>query len=183
MLRRTGVKKYIIVATYSILLYLGLSNISEVMSALRYAFGIISPIITGICIAFVVNILMRFVENRVLAGMGKKRKKLLKYKRMCSMLITYVSVLAFIVAISLFIGPQIGKALQHLSQMRRDILKMCRNGRIKRRLILISAMRFGTSFCKTGRIFPPRSQRFFQTALCIFSILRLISQARLLTSL
>lgn len=110
MLRRTGVKKYIIVATYSILLYLGLSNISEVMSALRYAFGIISPIITGICIAFVVNILMRFVENRVLAGMGKKHKKLLKYKRMCSMLITYVSVLAFIVAISLFIGPQIGKS-------------------------------------------------------------------------
>lgn len=110
MLRHTGVKKYIIVATYSILLYLGLSNIKEVMSALRYAFGVISPIITGICIAFVVNILMSFVENRVLGAMGKKHKKLLKYKRVSSMLITYVSVLLFITAISLFMGPQIGKS-------------------------------------------------------------------------
>lgn len=110
MFRNTGVKKYIIVATYSILLFLGLSHLDQVISGVGYAFGIISPIVIGVCIAFVLNILMRLFEKRVLKNMGKKRKKLLKYKRLCSVVLTYFSVFAFLTALLLFIIPQISKS-------------------------------------------------------------------------
>ena len=66
MLRNTGTKKYIIVATYSILLFLGISNIDKVCQAVQFVMGLLTPIIIGLCIAFVLNLLMKFYENRIL---------------------------------------------------------------------------------------------------------------------
>lgn len=110
MFRNTGVKKYIIIATYSILLFLGVSNIDKVWQAVQFVFGLLTPIIIGLCIAFVLNLLMKFYENRVLKKMGTKHSRLLRFKRLASMLLTYLSVVAFLTGILFFIIPQISKS-------------------------------------------------------------------------
>ncbi len=110
MLRNTGTKKYIIVATYSILLFLGISNIDKVCQAVQFVMGLLTPIIIGLCIAFVLNLLMKFYENRILKKMGTKHPRLLRFKRMASMLMTYLSVIAVLTAILFFIIPQISKS-------------------------------------------------------------------------
>lgn len=110
MLRNTGVKKYIIVATYSILLFLGVSNMDKVWQTVQFILGLFTPIIIGLCIAFVLNLLMKLYENRVLKKMGTKHRFLLRYKRLCSMLMTYISVIALLTALLLFIIPQLTKS-------------------------------------------------------------------------
>lgn len=87
---------------FAILLYVGLQNTKMVSSALRYVVGLISPFLIGGCIAFILNVPMRFFENKVFPAIkpvsAKNRRKL---RRILSLLLTLTVVLGVIVFLSL----------------------------------------------------------------------------------
>lgn len=59
-LNRENMKKIMALITFAILLYVGLQNTRLVASALRSAARLIAPFLIGGCIAFVLNVPMRF---------------------------------------------------------------------------------------------------------------------------
>ncbi|WP_260506755.1 hypothetical protein [Brevibacillus brevis] len=59
------IKKYIMIATYTVLLFAVVWNFPEVKSFVYEIFDLLDPVIYGIAIAFILNILMRFYEERL----------------------------------------------------------------------------------------------------------------------
>ena len=100
-------KENILLGTYLIILYFLLLNIKWVTAALGSILGIISPFITAFAMAFVLNLPMKFFENKVFNFLDKEKSSFLRnLKRPLSILVTFISVIGFIVALILFVVPQ-----------------------------------------------------------------------------
>lgn len=69
-------KQWLLYITYGIVLFLVLSNLGKLKNGLFYVLGILSPVILAIAVAFVVNLPLCFFEEKALAWLWKKNKRL-----------------------------------------------------------------------------------------------------------
>lgn len=100
-MNKENIKKYeglFITLSGVVLFYFILKNIPFITSTIGHFLNIISPIIVGICIAFILNIPMKRIEKLLLKGKKTARKK--KVVRVVSVLLT---LLLFILVISLIL--------------------------------------------------------------------------------
>ena len=67
-------KKILGIVIIGIVLYLGLKNFGTVWEGISAVLGIISPFILGACLAFIINIPMRFFERKLSKIKNKKGK-------------------------------------------------------------------------------------------------------------
>ena len=65
-----------ILVAFGIVLYLVLSNIQYVLQGVSYIASVAFPFILGSCLAFVINVPMRFFENRVFYKTKKEKEYL-----------------------------------------------------------------------------------------------------------
>ena len=72
--RKPSTKTYVFLITYGILLYLGLQNFSAIKSVFSWAYAIMQPISYGVCIAFIINLFLRFFRERVFVGMANSHR-------------------------------------------------------------------------------------------------------------
>lgn len=102
-------KKYFSIVTYAIILFIGLSHLDSVLGVLGKFVSVVMPLILGIAIAFVLNLLMRIIEIKLLSRNNKflNSKFMQSKKRLISMLLTYALSISFIVVIIIFIVPQV----------------------------------------------------------------------------
>lgn len=107
-LNRDSIKKIMGLIAFAIFLYVGLQNTKMVSSALRYVVGLISPFLIGGCIAFILNVPMRFFESKLFPAIkpvaAKNRKKL---RRILSLLLTLTVVLGVIVFVVFMVAPEL----------------------------------------------------------------------------
>ena len=68
-----NMKKILIIVAFGIILYMTLQNFDIISNSFQNFTNILSPFILGACIAFVVNIPMKFIENKLL-NIKTKRK-------------------------------------------------------------------------------------------------------------
>lgn len=101
-------KENILLGTYLIILYFLLSNIKYVVSSFNSVISIISPFILAFAMAFVLNIPMKFFENKVFIFLDKEKSKFIRnLKRPLSILATLSTVIGLIIALILFVVPQL----------------------------------------------------------------------------
>ena len=94
---------------FAILLYLGLTHISDVMQALRFSLRILSPLLIGGALAFLLNLPMRAIERRLPSGLKKQGAR-----RAVSLLLAFLLLLALVTALVLFIFPQVWTTISSL---------------------------------------------------------------------
>lgn len=117
-------KGYLLLITYGILLYLGVSHLNEVLSFLGRVVAVLTPFILGLLFAFILNILMSFLERKLFFRLEKAKKPFLrKLKRPLSIITAFVIVLAVITAILLFLIPQLSQSVATLTANSKDYLK------------------------------------------------------------
>lgn len=98
----------ITVALFTILLYLGLQNLDILARAVGFVVRLFSPFLFGICFAFVLNILMRFFENRVFRRLNEKNSsKWQKIRRPFCLVLTILLFLGLVTALIWFLIPQL----------------------------------------------------------------------------
>ena len=68
-MNRSSLKSGIFLITYGIVLYLVLSHIGLVAGAGSYIMTVLRPVIIGVVMAYVINLLMRPMETKWLAGL------------------------------------------------------------------------------------------------------------------
>ncbi|WP_291707937.1 AI-2E family transporter [Clostridium sp.] len=108
-------KENLLLGTYLVILYFILLNIKLVMAALGGVLGIISPFITAFAIAFVLNLPMKFFEEKVFDFLDKEKSSFVRgLKRPLSILATFVTLIGLIVALILFVVPQLASSLSTL---------------------------------------------------------------------
>lgn len=112
-------KKYALLLTYGIVLFLGLKYISDIFGAFRHLIAILFPVILGFCMAFILNILMSVLERKLFPSVDKKgrpkeEKGWYKYRRILSLVMTYVLTLSLLTLIIIFIVPQLTKSASQI---------------------------------------------------------------------
>lgn len=109
-------KNTIFLITYAIVLIVALLNMNATMTFLGWVFAILNPFLIGLVIAFVINIIMVKLENKVFVFLDKPKYKLWrKMKRGVCLALSLLLILLAITALLFFIGPQIAESAKMLS--------------------------------------------------------------------
>ncbi|MGL4760779.1 MAG: AI-2E family transporter [Sarcina sp.] len=129
-------KSYIILSTYILILAAILWNFKDITALIYRFFDIISPFIWAIAIAFVLNLLMKFFDNKVLKFIDKSKKpKIRAIKRPISILLALLTIIGIITTIIIFVIPQLIQSVStlgdsipgYLQQLETFIEKMLKN--------------------------------------------------------
>lgn len=110
-----NVKKILLIAFFVAIIFFLIFNLSGTIGFLGKLISILSPVIAAGCIAFVLNVLLSYLEERVFAFMGNSKKRFVKKMlRPVCLTLTYVISLGIIVLFVLFILPLVIQTLLQL---------------------------------------------------------------------
>lgn len=112
-LNKKDVLKILSIIFISIIFLVALLNLSSIFSWIEKLLSVLSPFIWGLCFAFVINIPLRLIENRVFSGLNKKgNKKWLRMKRPVSLILSILLLLVLISLLVILIIPRFKEALE-----------------------------------------------------------------------
>ena len=109
----TPLRKFAPLVTFAIIMYLSFSNINLVLGAFSRILSVFMPLLIGIAIAFVLNLLLKPIE-RFIDKTFKSKKIIVKNKRVLAVIATYTITFTVIVMIVLFIVPQVTESSKSL---------------------------------------------------------------------
>lgn len=143
-LDRKTVRKILFIIAFGILLLVCLQRFEAVLSAVSWIVRLLSPFLVGACIAFILNVPMRFIEGKLFPPEGWKmrawrRKKTPpgqprpeapplpdknargwkireKLRRPVSMILAMAAVLGVVVIVLFLIIPEVGRTLMTLAE-------------------------------------------------------------------
>jgi len=104
---KAAMKKLMLLITFTVLLLVGVQRLDAVLNTLRVLWGILFPLFLGGAIAFVLNVPMRFLEEKLFTGTKKKKKVSPGLARGLSMLLTFLLLIAVVLVLALVIAPQL----------------------------------------------------------------------------
>lgn len=103
-----------IVLSFAALLVVGLMYFDTVLGAVINLIAILNPVIVGFVIAFLINPLMVFCENKMYAFVERKKSHP-KLRRILSLITAYIMVLVFIALFVWLLVPQIVQSYNDLA--------------------------------------------------------------------
>ena len=108
--------KILLIIFSAILFLVVISNISVVLQYAEKILAVLSPIIIGLCFAFILNLPLKLFENRCFARLNKKGgKKWLRAKRPVCLLLSVLLLFAIIALLLVIIIPQFLEALENFA--------------------------------------------------------------------
>lgn len=117
-------RNYFFLITFGICLLVGLLNIKYLVGYLGLFMNIITPILIGLGVAFILNIPMSFIENHFLAFMNrfknkkrrfvKKNRDINKGKRTIAIALTFIFVIGILAGLITFVIPQVSESVDTL---------------------------------------------------------------------
>lgn len=117
-LNKRSVKRILLIITFTVLLIWGVYNHKQLGEILLGIYSLISPFVIGLCIAYIVNVLLRPVENLWMKLLNKRKGKWPeKLKRPLCLLLTILLVIGIILAIVLIIMPELRDSVASLIDM------------------------------------------------------------------
>jgi len=102
------------IVAFAVVLFSMVQNFEMVMGFVRGVLSIFSPVIIGFCIAFVLNVLLRVLEERVFAFLDKGPPWRRKIKRPISLLVTILVAFGVITILLLVILPELQDTILRL---------------------------------------------------------------------
>lgn len=109
-------KKLMLLTAFAITFYLGLKNIYRFSELASFLTGILEPILLGLAITFILNVLMRQVEMRLFAPLNKRyTKNWPKVRRAVSIFITLMLFAGIIALILLIVVPELVRTITSLT--------------------------------------------------------------------
>ena len=119
-LDKQTMKKLMFLITFTIVLFFALTHIDTVINGVGFVIGLISPLLFGFGIAFVLNVPLRYIESRLFFS---KNKVVQKIKRPVSILLSIIIILLFITAVLLLVIPEVIKTFNILIDLIPDFFE------------------------------------------------------------
>lgn len=111
-LDKRNTRRIMLIITYGVILFAILMRLSSIMASISKVFSVISPIILGLCLAFVLNIIMNLFEKKILSFMKRSRSPFVrKLCRPLSLIITFAAGFGVIALVLVIIVPQMVDAV------------------------------------------------------------------------
>ena len=110
-------KSYIVLSTYILVLATILLNFKDLSNIVYKFCDIISPFIWAIAIAFVLNLLMKFYDNKVLKFIDKSSSQRIKsVKRPLAIFLALLTIIGIITTVIIFVIPQLIESVSKLAE-------------------------------------------------------------------
>ena len=104
--------------TYTVVLYLGLQNLGAVARGISWLLGILSPLLIGFGIAFVLNVPLTALEERIFPLLPWRENRLfLKIRRPLAIALSLLFTVGLLLLLILLILPQLRTSLLSLAQV------------------------------------------------------------------
>lgn len=117
-LNKKNIKRILLIVFISIIFFWGLNHTSVLLDFLGNVAALLSPFIIGLCIAFVTNVLLRFIEGLWNKIPDKKGTRwLIKIKRPVCLLLSILLILGVIFILLFMIIPQISDTVESIVGM------------------------------------------------------------------
>ena len=101
-------KKKLFFIAFGAVCFAAVANFGRLLSVLGGVISVFRPVITALCIAFVLNVLLSALENKAFAFMDKSKRRLVKKaKRPLCLTLTYLIALGLIVLLIAVIIPDV----------------------------------------------------------------------------
>ncbi len=116
-LNSKNIKKIILIIAFGAAIFTALQNLQSVVNFLGKIVSFFSPVITALCIAFVLNVLLTALENKVFFFMDRSKKRIVpKLKRPICLILTYLIALGIISLLLLVIIPDLIDTITYLAE-------------------------------------------------------------------
>ncbi len=113
-----NMKKIILLITFAVFLFWGLQNYIAVLGTARNIFGLFVPFILGLCIAFILNVILRLVEKLWNLVWKKRNRGLVaKLQRPVCLVISIGIVFGAVLFLIFMVVPEIVKAISAIVDM------------------------------------------------------------------
>lgn len=117
-LSKKTVKRILLIITFTVLLIWAIYNHKLLFKYIGELYSLISPFVIGLCIAYVVNVIMRPIERLWLKLLSKcKGKWVEKMKRPICLLLSILLVIGIILAVIFIIMPELSDSVSSLVSM------------------------------------------------------------------
>ncbi len=116
-LNSKNIKKILLIIFFGALIFAAFQNFGLVISGFGKVIKVFSPIIAALCIAFVLNILLSALENKVFKFWDKAKKPfVLKLKRPICLILTYLLAFGLVFLVIVVIIPDIIETITYLAE-------------------------------------------------------------------
>lgn len=114
-LNSKNIKKLLLLTLGIAIIFCAVLNLGATLSIIGKVMSFFSPVITALCVAFVLNVLLTALETKVFKFMDKSHKKfVLKLKRPFCLALTYLIAFGIIALLILVIIPDIIDTITYL---------------------------------------------------------------------
>lgn len=126
-LNKKNFKKILLLVFFSAVIVCAVFNFKSVLSFGGRVVSIFTPLIAALCVSFVLNVLLRALENKVFFFWNKSKHKFVnKLKRPVCLVLTYLLALGIISLLVLVIIPDIIDTVLYVVKALPDFLKNAR---------------------------------------------------------
>ncbi|MBR6608060.1 MAG: AI-2E family transporter [Oscillospiraceae bacterium] len=109
-LNKQNIKKILLLITFGIVLFSAVQNYEDVLSIAGNLLAVFKPFFIGCAMAFILNVFMRPIEERLFAPLNRKNSKAWSYlRRPVSLVAAFGIVLGIIFILLFMIIPEIGR--------------------------------------------------------------------------
>mgnify|MGYP000235808284 CR=1 FL=1 len=108
---RKQLKKPLIIVAFGVILFVVCNNLNFFWTRIGSVLSLLSPLLYGFCIAYILNIPMRAIERLLFRN---PKRKLYRFRRLFSISLTFVLALAVLVTLSAVIVPQLASSVATL---------------------------------------------------------------------
>ena len=115
-LNKDNMKRAMVLILYTVVILALAFHMEYVAAFLKAAFRLLFPFLAGAAIAFILNVPMRFIENRILGGVLKMKEDS-RLKRPASLLLAIFSVLVIMAVVVLVVVPELTSTLMGLKRL------------------------------------------------------------------
>ena len=112
---RGTMKKLFALVAFGVLLLVGAQHLERVLGTLWFFWGVLSPLFTGGALAFVLNVPMRFLEEKLFSRRRSRgRRASPRLARVASLLLTFLLAAVILLLLVLVIVPQLVESVSGL---------------------------------------------------------------------
>ncbi len=117
-LSKKTVKRILLIITFTVVLIWGIYNHKLLLNYMGSAYALIRPFVIGLCMAYVVNVIMRPIERMWMKALSKcKGKWVKKLKRPICLLLSILLIIGIILAVVFLIMPELSDSVASLVSM------------------------------------------------------------------
>ena len=112
-LNKENIKRIIFIIAISLIIFWGLNHYDIIFDGVQYGISILFPFILGLCIAFVVNVILRVIEKiwDYIFKNKKGAKAKSSLKRPICVLISFLLVFSILFVVIFIIAPELNKTI------------------------------------------------------------------------